>query len=198
MDENATNAVNAAENTQAETAAPEKTFTQAEMNAIAKKEKEEGKRALLKELGVSDFKTAKEGLEAYRKSVEANKTDIEKEREARAAAEKSAAESLKRAEHSEACLLAVKAGVAAENADDLVTIAAAKAAANGETLECAIESLKSNPAYSGFFSANPAMQGTGNPIGVKRPQGGTPRENIGERLAKAQLATLNADNPYFK
>lgn len=198
MNENATNAVNNAEPTQGEAAATEKTFTQAEMNAIAKREKEEGKRALLKELGVSDCKTAKEGLEAYRKSVEASKTDIEKEREARAAAEKSAAESLERAEHFEACLLAVKAGVTAENADDLVTIAAARAAANGETLESTIESLKNNPAYSGFFNANPTIQGTGNPIGVKRPQGGTPRENIGERLAKARLSSQSANNPYFK
>ena len=193
MNENAVNTPAAAETEQTEATAPEKALTDSEKKAL----REEGKRALLEELGVTDCKTAKEGLEAYRKSVEANKSDIEKEREARAAAEQTAADNLKRAEHYEACITAIKGGANAETVDDLVTIAAAKAAEKGESIEAVIDTLKNSPAYSGFFSPAP-VQGMGNPVGIKRPQTGMQKESLGARLANAQKSAMTAENPYFK
>lgn len=57
-----------------------KTFTQEDVNALLKKEKESAKKALLKELGVEDAKSAKEGLEKYKEILEKDKTDAQKDR----------------------------------------------------------------------------------------------------------------------
>lgn len=175
--------------------------TVGEISAAMKKAlREEGKKALLKELGVTDYKTAKEELDAYRKSIEANKTEIDKEREARATAEQSAADNLRRAEHYEACLTAIKVGANAETVDDLVTIAAAKAAEDGKTVTDAIEALRGIPAYSGFFSTGQTQpSGTGNPIGIRRPaNSNAPKESLAARLANAQRASATIDSPYFR
>lgn len=175
--------------------------TVGEISAAMKKAlREEGKKALLKELGVTDYKTAKEELDAYRKSIEANKTEIDKEREARATAEQSATDNLRRAEHYEACLTAIKVGANADTVDDLVTIAAAKAAEDGKTVTDVIETLRGIPAYSGFFSCGQTQPtGTGNPIGIRRPaNSNTPKESLAARLANAQRASATIDSPYFR
>jgi hypothetical protein len=78
---------------------PDKTFTQAEVTAIATREKDEGKRsaeaAVAKELGVS-VTEAKQILKAHHAAEDAKKTEADKAREA-AEAEKTAAEQAKNA-----------------------------------------------------------------------------------------------------
>ena len=51
-----------------------KTFTQEEVNRLMKAEKESAKKALLKELGVEDAKSAKEGLAKYKEILDKDKT----------------------------------------------------------------------------------------------------------------------------
>lgn len=62
----------------AEPEAPTKTFTQDDVNAIAAKEAKKAQEKFLKQLGVTDFKTAKEGLEKYNQMIDSQKSDAQK------------------------------------------------------------------------------------------------------------------------
>lgn len=55
-----------------------KTFTQDDVNNIAAKEAKKATEKLLKQLGVADFKTAKEGLEKFKEIQDSQKTDAQK------------------------------------------------------------------------------------------------------------------------
>jgi hypothetical protein len=58
--------------------AKSKTFTQDDVNAIAAKENKKAIEKIMKQLGVSDFKTAKEGLDKFKEIQDAQKTDAQK------------------------------------------------------------------------------------------------------------------------
>lgn len=59
----------------------EKTFTQQDVNNIAAKEAKSAQEKLLKELGIEDFNSAKEGLQKFQEWQDAQKTDAEKKDE---------------------------------------------------------------------------------------------------------------------
>lgn len=167
----------------------ERTFTQAEVNKMMKAEKEKGRTSILKELGVKDFKTAKEGLEQYRQSLDANKTDLQKATEAAATAaeEKTAAE--RRAIFAESCLTAIQEGALSDYASDLVAIAITKTS-DDVSLQDVLKEMKKSPAYSGFFT-KPETQnqsGTGKLPSGKKPQTGA--ESYGAKLAKQHQKTM--------
>lgn len=180
---------------------PEKTFTQSEVNRMMKGEKEKGRAAILKELGVKDFKTAKEGLDKYRASVEESKTDLQKATDAVAQANTEKAEAESRAVFAETCVTAIQAGVSSEYVKDFVAIALQKASAEEEAdMDDIISSMKTNPAYSGFFiSTQPASNGatgTGKAPGSRKSTP-APQENYGAKLAKSLKGREKSQNPYF-
>ena len=74
-----------------------KTFTQEEVNRLMKTEKESAKKALLKELGVEDAKSAKEGLAKYKEILDKDKSAAEKAGEALATEQKAKAEEKRKA-----------------------------------------------------------------------------------------------------
>lgn len=181
--------------------ASEKTFTQSEVNRMMKGEKEKGRAAILKELGVKDFKTAKEGLDKYRASVEESKTDLQKATDAVAQANTEKAEAESRAVFAETCVTAIQAGVSSEYVKDFVAIALQKASAEEEAdIDGIIAAMKTNPAYSGFFtSAQPASNGatgTGK-APASRKNTTAPQENYGAKLAKSLKGCEKSQNPYF-
>lgn len=180
---------------------PEKTFTQSEVNRMMKGEKEKGRAAILKELGVKDFRTAKEGLDKYRASVEESKTDLQKATDAVAQANTEKAEAESRAVFAETCVTAIQAGVSSEYVKDFVAIALQKASAEEEAdMDDIISSMKTNPAYSGFFtSTQPASNGatgTGK-APASRKSTPAPQENYGAKLAKSLKGREKSQNPYF-
>lgn len=59
---------------------PDKTFTQDDVNAIAAREAKKAQEKLLKQLGVKDFKTAKEGLEKFKEIQDSQMTEAEKQK----------------------------------------------------------------------------------------------------------------------
>src|SRR5690606_41968312 len=63
--------------------AGEKLFTQEDVNRIAAREAKEAQEKLLKQLGIEDFESAKEGLQKFREWQEAQKTEAEKQAEQR-------------------------------------------------------------------------------------------------------------------
>lgn len=181
---------------------PEKTFTQSEVNRMMKGEKEKGRAAILKELGVKDFKTAKEGLDKYRASVEESKTDLQKATDAVAQANTEKAEAESRAVFAETCVTAIQAGVSSEYVKDFVAIALQKASTEEEEadMESIIAAMKTNPAYSGFFtSAQPASNGTTGTgkAPASRKNTTAPQENYGAKLAKSLKGREKSQNPYF-
>src|SRR5690606_7411798 len=59
----------------------EKTFTQADVNNIVAREVKKAQEKLLRELGIEDFKTAKEGLQKFHEWQESQKTEAQKQAE---------------------------------------------------------------------------------------------------------------------
>lgn len=163
---------------------PEKTFTQSEVNRLMKAEKEKSKTAILKELGVSDFKTAKEGLAKYFETLEASKSDLQKATETASNYKQSLDSVSKENDMLKAQIEALSLGANPETVSELAAIAATKTDENND-IKSVINSLKENAAYSGFFRKTESG-GTGNPIGNKPAAGIT--EGYGERLAKSRIA----------
>lgn len=102
---------------------PEKTFTQEDVNNLVKRESSKQQEKMLKELGISDFKDAKEGLAKFREWQNSQKTEQEKQ-----------AERLKELETNhdtltdensvlKAQISAMKAGVIGDYVTDVVTLA---------------------------------------------------------------------------
>lgn len=61
-----------------ETKTEEKTFTQEDVNNLVAKESKKAMEKLLKDLGVEDMKSAKEGLKKFKEIQDAQKSDYEK------------------------------------------------------------------------------------------------------------------------
>lgn len=174
-----------------------KTFTQEYVNALLKKEKESAKKALLKELGVEDAKSAKDGLAKYKETLEKDKTDIQKAQDTVAAETKAKQEAEKRALLAEAKVEVLSAGCKPEYLDDVITLAMAKVSEDKD-LATVVKEMKEGTKYSAFFGdfdSGSGDKGTGGGSGFKRKEGSEKKGGLGSRLG-AQ-AIHNAKNPYF-
>lgn len=60
---------------------PVKTFTQDDVNSVAAKEAKKAQEKLLKQLGITDFENAKEGMKKFQEWQEAQKTEEQKNQE---------------------------------------------------------------------------------------------------------------------
>lgn len=175
-----------------------KTFTQEEVNRLMKAEKESAKKALLKELGVEDAKTAKEGLAKYREILDKDKTDADKAKEDLAAETKAKGEAEKRALLAEAKVEVLSAGCNPEYLDDVITLAMKKVT-DEKDLATVVKEMKEDQKYKAFFVAGGSGSedhGTGGGGGYRRKQDSDKKGSLGSRLGE-QRAKSNAKNPYF-
>lgn len=170
---------------------PERVFTQAELNKLLKSEKEKSKAALLKELGVSDFNTAKDGLAKYLQSVEDSKSDLQKAQEANAQMSEELKEKNGKVAFLQASFDAISCGVNPTVVSDIIPIVLAKVTEEND-VKSVIEDMKKNPAFSGFFTSVP-NSGTGNPIPRKQNVNDNGTENYGARLAKSKVKSRNTN-----
>lgn len=168
----------------------EKTFTQAELNAIAAKEKSQGKTSILKMFGIKDEKTAKEQAEAF-KQWQAEQQSIQDKLNTSQTELKDAEA---RAELAELKLSCIMAGVNNESIEDILAIAATKVT-DDKTIDKVLEEMKKETKYAGFFST-PSANSTGTSPD-HRDKGGKPEENFGARLAKSSAGTKPAKSSYF-
>lgn len=60
---------------------PTKTFTQDDVNSVAAKEAKKAQEKLLKQLGITDFENAKEGMKKFQEWQESQKTEAQKQME---------------------------------------------------------------------------------------------------------------------
>lgn len=174
-----------------------KTFTQEEVNRLLKSEKESAKKSLLKELGVDDAKTAKEGLEKYREILDKDKTDAERAKEGLAAEAKAKGEAEKRALLAEAKVEALSAGCNPSYLDDLITLATVRVTEDKD-LSTVIREMKGDPKYKTFFGEDhdPEDHGTGGGGGYRRKPSSDKKGSLGSRLGE-QAAKTAGKNPYF-
>lgn len=101
----------------------DKTFSQEDVNKIAAKEAKKATEKLLKQLGVTDFNSAKDGLKKFKEYQDSQKTEAQKAEERAKELEKENATVLSRAETLEAELTALKADVNPDSVGDVVVLA---------------------------------------------------------------------------
>ena len=173
-----------------------KAFTQEDINRIAAREKAEGRRALLKELGIDDTEDSRNAIKAYITQQENQKSDLQKANERASKAEKAKADAEATAMAIQRKYDALAAGAKADTIDDLMALASTKV--NDKTdFKAALEQVKK--AYPIFF--NEASQtgtvGTGRSTNPARNTNGH-QMSMGERLAKSRMGNSQAENPFFK
>lgn len=175
-----------------------KTFTQEDVNALLKKEKESAKKALLKELGVEDAKSAKDGLAKYKEILDKDKTDAQKAQETANAETKARQEAEKRALLAEAKVEVLSAGCKPEYLSDVITLAMTKVA-DDKDLATVVKKMKEDTKYSAFFGdpdSGSGDKGTGGGAGYRKKDDSNKKGSLGSRLG-AQVSGNNVKNPYF-
>lgn len=172
-----------------------KSYTQEQLNAMMAAEKRTARQALLKELGftVEDDKSFKDTMAGIKQTLDANKTQAQKDAEARKLAEDNLAAAEARANQLNMKVSLLSAGVQAQYLDDVITIAVSKVT-ESNPIEKVIEDLKQR--YPMFFSGSPApASGTGNGNNPpKKPNQGT--DSLGKKLAQVNKQVHKST--YFK
>jgi FtsZ-binding cell division protein ZapB len=177
-----------------ETSIETKTYTQDELNQQLKANKKTVQENILKELGVKDFDSAKNGIKKYLEEIEKNKTDLEK---ATDTINSNAAEIANLKAENNTLLLTNKAliaGVKSDTINDFIAIVNSRVSAD-KTADDVIKELKANTAFTGFFETSQETKstGTGSPIGQHKDAKGN-NLNYGEYLAQKWLGNNKVTN----
>lgn len=168
----------------------DKTFTQAEVTAMMTREKKEGRKALLKQLGFKTEAEAKNAIVLYNALVESQKTDEDKVKEKEQTLESEKSDAEKRAELAENKLSCVMAGVKNDSVDDVLAIALLKVTEE-KNLDTVLSEMKKESRYVGFFKEEgegDGDNGTGSNPGHTKDKGddGDKKGSYGASLAKSQ------------
>ena len=115
-----------------------KTFSQEDVNNLIAKESKNAVEKILKDLGVQDAKSAKEGLAKLKEMQDAQKSESEKLAESLKATEAAKNEAEAKANAAEAKFAAIAAGVPVDKADKVVKLAMAY---DGETIQDKINAV---------------------------------------------------------
>ena len=159
----------------------EKTFTQKQVNEMMTKEKKQGKQSVLNALGFKSEQEAKDAISLLKALQDSQKSEEQKQEEAKKAAldEKEKAE--QRAILAEAKLSCVENGVNKDSIEDVLTIAMSKVS-DDKKLEDVIADMKKEKRYSSFFVEE-------NNGGSSNGTGSTPQHSSSQN---------NSDNNYGK
>ena len=179
----------------------EKAFTQSDLNKVATKEKKQGRKAMLKELGFKNENEALKELKAFKAWKESQMTDEEKAQNEKAENENKQNELLNRALKAEQKLAALSVGVRSDSVDDAIAIASLKVTEE-KNIDEVLQEMKKESRYSSFFvkseedeKEKQKKSGTGS--SAKHSKGSKEEENIGTRLGKKRAST-NAKSNFFK
>ena len=162
----------------------EKTFTQKQVSEMMAKEKKQGKQSILNALGYKTEQEAKDALSLLKALQESQKSEEQKQEEAKKAAldEKEKAE--QRAMVAEAKLSCIENGVNKDSVDDVLTIAMSKVT-DDKSLDDVIADMKKEKRYASFFvEANGgSSNGTGSTPSHSSSQN-KGESNYGKQLAE--------------
>lgn len=165
-----------------------KTFTQAEVTAMMTREKKEGRKALLKQLGFKTEKEAKDAVALYTALVDSQKSEEDKLKDKAGDLENEKNTAEQRAELAENKLSCVMAGVKNDAIDDALAVAKLKVTEEKD-LDKVLAEMKKEPRYAGFFNEEGSGDDTGNKPGHNKDNDGKQKENYGASLAKGQKET---------
>lgn len=177
--------------------ANEKTFTQKQVNAMMSTEKKQGRRALLKELGFKNEKEAKSALEQYLKYVESQKTDDQKQADAKNKENDAILEAERKANIAEAKVSALSMGCKKECVDDMVALVMGKLSDDNDDVQALMTEMKTK--YPSMFESGKEDDDDKSKAG-KRGTGTTRKqtkadpkkdESLGKRLATKKVATTS-------
>ncbi|MBO7695436.1 MAG: hypothetical protein J6T10_22655 [Methanobrevibacter sp.] len=175
----------------------EKTFTQSQVSTMMAKEKNEGRRSILKLLGFSNEEEAKSAIAAYNAFVNSQKDDKEKNADdvKKANEEKSASEA--RAIAAENKLVCFENGVNKEYIDDVLAIAALKIS-DEKDLEHVLKDMKKDNKYSSFFtSGKESSNGTGVNPGHQGGRSSDKQGELGKRLGSVSNTGKEQKSSFF-
>ena len=159
----------------------EKAFTQEQVNRMMAKEKNEGKKSVLKSLGFADEDEAKKAMALFKAMVDSQKTEQEKSEEEMAKKDKELSELKVKAEEAENKLLCLQNGVDKDAIDDVLAIAKLKVT-DSKDLSKVLSEMKKDGKYASFF-ADSKNDGTGNDPGHSGGSHGGDGD-YGKRLAE--------------
>ena len=181
--------------------ASEKTFTQAEVNRMMTKEKQQGRSAAYKELGINPSDTNMVSM--FKAFIEAQKTSEQKANEQKAENDAKLAQAIEKARVAEAKATALKLGVKSEYVDDVVALAITKVTDDND-VDAIINDFKSK--YTFWFADSSdddgensvGKKGTGSSVSGKKSssKGNDSVKGIGKRLAAARKSN-NTKGSYW-
>lgn len=181
--------------------ANEKTFTQAEVNRMMTKEKQQGRSAAYKELGINPSDTNMVSM--FKAFIEAQKTSEQKANEQKAENDAKLAQAMEKARVAEAKATALKLGVKSEYVDDVVALAITKVTDDND-VDAIINDFKSK--YTFWFADSSdddgensvGKKGTGSSVSGKKSssKGSDSVKGIGKRLAAARKSN-NTKSSYW-
>lgn len=142
----------------------EKTFTQSQVSSMMAKEKNEGKRSVLKTLGFKSEEEAKKAVDLFNALMKSQKTaeELASEEVSKANGEKD--DAVNRALLAESKLACFEAGVSKDSIDDVMAIASTKVT-DSKDLNKVLSEMKKDSKYSVFFEGAGSKGGTGNDPG---------------------------------
>ena len=181
--------------------ASEKTFTQTEVNRMMTKEKQQGRSAAYKELGIDPSDTNMVSM--FKAFIEAQKTSEQKANEQKAENDAKLAQAMEKARVAEAKATALKLGVKSEYVDDVVALAITKVTDDND-VDAIINDFKSK--YTFWFADSSdddgensvGKKGTGSSVSGKKSssKGSDSVKGIGKRLAAARKSN-NTKGSYW-
>lgn len=168
-----------------------KTFTQDQVNRMMTREKNQGRNAVYKELGIDpkDSKT----INMFKAFIESQKTDEQKASEKEAENQSKVTEAEKRAQVAEAKAEAMMLGVKSQYVEDIVTLALAKMTEDSDLKTIIGEFKTKYPIWFGESSeedeknnkdkGKTGQKGTGSSVKTSKEDKGKEEKGLGARLA---------------
>ena len=171
----------------------EKTFTQQQVNDMMAKEKKQGKQAMLNALGFKSEQEAKDSINLLKALQESQKSEEQKQEEAKKAALEDKEKAEQRAILAESKLTCIENGVNKESVEDVLTIAMSKVS-DDKTLESVIADMKKEKRYTSFFVDG--NEGGSNGTGTTPSHSSSKKQNeddYGKKLAERYNAKQSGD-----
>ncbi len=178
-----------------------KTFTQEQVNKMMTREKNQGRNAVYKELGIDpkDTKT----VNMFKAFIESQKTDEQKAAEKESENQTKMNEAEQRAQIAEAKAEAMMLGIKTQYVEDAVTLALAKMTEDSDLRTIIGEFKTKYPVWFDKSDDNDkgnkgkiGQKGTGSSINSKEEKGENKEKGLGARLA-AQRKSSNKKSSYW-
>ena len=176
----------------------EKTFTQQQVNDMMAKEKKQGKQAMLNALGFKSEQEAKDSINLLKALQESQKSEEQKQEEAKKAALEDKEKAEQRAILAESKLTCIENGVNKESVEDVLTIAMSKVS-DDKTLESVIADMKKEKRYTSFFVDG--NEGGSNGTGTTPSHSSSKKQNeddYGKKLAERYNANKKSGDTKSK